>query len=127
MVLYATVTSLELALGMGGSRPRETAALLLLDNLARTYALAAAAWSKSALACTLLVVGCGGGGGGGRRAVIRWALVALVVLLNADAGAAAAAHWVRCRPAFKAWDAAADGSCWPPRVDAAVQIGAQGG
>lgn len=123
VLFYATMTSLELALGIGddssSSSSAGPSAVLLLDNVARTLALTALAWSKSAFACGLLY---------GTRPVgrVRLALLGLVGVLNAVVVGAVVFHWARCRPLHKAWDVDVDGACFGWGVRNAVQITAQG-
>lgn len=89
--------------------------------MARTLALIAVAWSKSALALSFL-----GTRRGGETNPVRWGLRALVGLLNVLVLGVVIVHWVRCRPVFKAWDAGVDGVCFGRAVDDDVQIAAQG-
>lgn len=127
VLFYATMTSLELAAGVSSTGPSASTtstagaspAVALLDNAARTVALTAVAWSKSAFACGLL----------GLRPVraYRWCLLAMVGVLNALVVGAAVFHWVRCRPVSRAWDADVAGVCFGVDARNGVQIGAQGG
>lgn len=121
VLFYATITSLEVGAGMSSSISSTSTvppAVILLDNVARTLALVAVAWSKSALACGLL----------GLRPVpkYRWALLAMVGLLNALVVAAAVFHWVRCKPISRAWNDDVNGKCYSAITRNGVQIGAQG-
>lgn len=117
------MTSLELALGIGGSSSSSggsggPSAVPLLDNVARTLALTAMAWSKSAFVCGLL----------GTQPVkrVRLGLLALVGVLNAVVVGTVVFHWVRCKPLHKAWDVDVDGTCFGWGARNAVQITAQG-
>lgn len=121
VLFYAATTSLELAAGASTSDSADGAgaAVTLLDNAARTLALTAVAWSKSAFACGLL----------GLRPVrtYRWGLLALVGVLNAVVVGAAVFHWVRCRPIARAWDRDGEGGfCFGVDARNGVQIAAQG-
>ncbi|KAF3763408.1 hypothetical protein M406DRAFT_74024 [Cryphonectria parasitica EP155] len=123
VVFYSTTSSLELALGLGtttqaiNSLSYSSSSLLLLDNVARTLALTTAAWSKSALGISLL--------GLGRKRRALWALGVVIASVNMEAIGTTLAHWMRCKPVFGAWNDSANGTCWPRRVDSAIQISAQ--
>lgn len=117
------MTSLELALGIGGGSSSSGGSggpspVPLLDNVARTLALTAMAWSKSAFVCGLL----------GTQPVkrVRLGLLALVGVLNAVVVGTVVFHWVRCKPLHKAWDVDIDGTCFGWGARNAVQITAQG-
>lgn len=120
VLFYAATTSLELAVGTTTASTTTTThpAVTLLDNTARTLALASVAWSKSAFACGLL----------GLRPVrtYRWVLLTMVGVLNAVVVGAAVFHWVRCRPISRAWDGGEGGFCFGVDARNGVQIAAQG-
>lgn len=103
-------------------------ALILLDHVARTFCLTAAAWSKSAVAVTLLKVPSRGNAGGGRswNPALHGVLFGLIAVVNTGLAAAIIAHWFRCAPIAKEWDDTVDGSCWSMAVHGAISIAAQG-
>lgn len=120
MIFYSAITSLELALGTGRRQtspsPSGPSALLLLDNVARSLALTAAAWSKTSLACTLLRLQ--------SPRLVRAALYSVVVFANMVLAGAAIAHWLRCRPIAAGWGSG-EGSCWTISVQNIVGLSAQ--
>lgn len=122
ILFYSIMASLELALGIGGQTATTgdsgPSAVLLLDNIARTLALTALAWSKSSFACSLL--------GLRNAALIRWSLWAIVASVNAVVMGTVIVHWIRCKPIFKAWDTGVDGTCWSSNIHNATQIAVQG-
>lgn len=120
IIFYSAVTSLELALGAGrrqtSAPPDGPSALLLLDNVARSLALTAMAWSKTSLACTLLRLQA--------PRLVRAALYSVVVFVNMVLAGAAITHWLRCRPIAAGWGSG-DGTCWSINVQNIVQLSAQ--
>lgn len=120
IIFYSAITSLELALGAGRRQSSPAAAgpsaLLLLDNVARSLVLTAAAWSKTSLACTLLRLQ--------SPRPIRAALYSVAALVNAALAAAAIVHWLRCRPIAAGWGSG-EGTCWSIGVQNIVGISAQ--
>lgn len=120
IIFYSAVTSLELALGAGrrqtSTPPDGPSALLLLDNVARSLALTAMAWSKTSLACTLLRLQ--------SPRLVRAALYSVVVFVNMVLAGAAITHWLRCRPIAAGWGSG-DGTCWSINVQNIVQLSAQ--
>lgn len=120
IIFYSAVTSLELALGAGrlqtSTPPDGPSALLLLDNVARSLALTAMAWSKTSLACTLLRLQ--------SPRLVRAALYSVVVFINVVLAGAAITHWLRCRPIAAGWGSG-DGTCWSINVQNIVQLSAQ--
>ncbi|KKY31785.1 putative integral membrane protein [Diaporthe ampelina] len=120
IIFYSAITSLELALGAGrrqtSAPPAGPSALLLLDNVARSVALTAAAWSKTSLACTLLRLQ--------SPRPVRAALYSVAVFVNMVLAGAAIAHWLRCRPIPAGW-ASGEGACWSISVQNIVGLSAQ--
>lgn len=101
-------------------------ALILLDHVARTSCLTAAAWSKSAVAVTLLKVPSRGNAGRSWNPALHGVLFGLIAVVNTGLAAAIIAHWFRCAPIAKEWDDSVDGSCWSMAVHGAISIAAQG-
>ncbi|KAL1851334.1 hypothetical protein Daus18300_012580 [Diaporthe australafricana] len=120
VIFYSAITSLELALGTGRRQTSDPApgpsAILLLDNVARSLALTAAAWSKTSLACTLLRLQ--------SPRLVRAALYAVAVLVNMVLAGAAIAHWLRCKPIPAGWGSG-DGTCWSISIQNIVGLSAQ--
>ncbi|KAG6354995.1 hypothetical protein INS49_004076 [Diaporthe citri] len=96
--------------------PAGPSALLLLDNVARSLALTAMAWSKTSLACTLLRLQ--------SPRLARAALYSVVVLVNTVLAGAAIAHWLRCRPIAAGWGSG-EGACWSINIQNIVGLSAQ--
>lgn len=120
-LFYAITAYTELAFGLGTPTGADNAvAIRLLDNIARTFALVAAAWAKTAFACSLL-----GLARDSRRT--WWTLWFAIVSLNAVTVGVCVAHWLRCVPVNKAWDdSVASGRCWKKTVQNDVDLVAQG-
>lgn len=120
IIFYSAISSLELALGAGRRQtsppPAGPSALLLLDNVARSLVLTAAAWSKTSVACTLLRLQ--------SPRLVRAALYSVVVLVNVVMAGAAITHWLRCRPIATGWGGG-EGSCWSINVQNIVGLSAQ--
>lgn len=120
IIFYSAITSLELALGTGrrptAPRPAGPSPLLLLDNVARSLALTAAAWSKTSLACTLLRLQ--------SPRLVRAALYSVLVFVNMVLAGAAIAHWLRCRPIAAGWGSG-EGACWSINIQNIVGLSAQ--
>ncbi|KAK2608309.1 hypothetical protein N8I77_006927 [Diaporthe amygdali] len=119
-IFYAAMTSLELALGAGRREtskppPGAPSAIPLLDNVTRSLALTAAAWSKTSLACTLLRLQ--------SPRPIRAALYVVIAFVNMVLAGAAITHWLRCRPIAAGWGVG-DGTCWSISVQNIVQLSA---
>lgn len=119
-IFYAAMTSLELALGAGRREtskppPGAPSAIPLLDNVTRSLALTAAAWSKTSLACTLLRLQ--------SPRPIRAALYVIIAFVNMVLAGAAITHWLRCRPIAAGWGVG-DGTCWSISVQNIVQLSA---
>ncbi|POS68620.1 hypothetical protein DHEL01_v212986, partial [Diaporthe helianthi] len=122
VIFYSAITSLELALGAGRRKTSSPqpgpSALLLLDNVARSLALTAAAWSKTSVACTLLRLQ--------SPRMVRTALYSVVALVNIGIAGAAITHWLRCRPIAAGWGGGGgEGSCWDIDVQNILGLSAQ--
>lgn len=81
--------------------------LLRVIDLAGTFSLTAAIWSKTSFALSML------------RLTQGWlkALVwFIIVSMNIAMGLSALFVWVQCTPIEKSWNPFVDGMCWPPYV-----------
>ncbi|KAK1758832.1 hypothetical protein QBC47DRAFT_409662 [Echria macrotheca] len=78
---------------------------IMVINMAGTFSLVAATWSKTSFAFTLLRLT------DGRTKVFVWFII---VSINVAMGLSALFVWISCRPLQKAWMPLMDGVCWPP-------------
>ena len=79
--------------------------LLLNMNLAGTFSIIAAAWSKTSFAFTLL-----------RIAEAKWMRCLIwffIISLNLALGGGVLITWIQCWPVEKTWRPSVEGSCWP--------------
>ncbi len=83
------------------------APLLVLVNVAGTFSVTAAIWSKTSFAITLLRI---------TEGRIKWLIWFMIVTMNIAMGLSALFPWVSCTPVQKAWDLFVDGVCWDPKV-----------
>lgn len=82
--------------------------LLLNMNLAGTFSIIAAAWSKTSFAFTLL-----------RIAEARWMRFLVwffIISLNIALGGGVLITWIQCWPVEKTWRPSTEGSCWPKHI-----------
>jgi hypothetical protein len=89
------------------------APLLVLINVAGTFSVTAAIWSKTSFGITLLKLS----DGWAKKAV--WFIL---VSMNIAMGLSALFPWVNCTPVQKAWDLTVVGTCWAPEVTAHYNI-----
>lgn len=76
----------------------------LLVNISATFAILAAAWSKTSFAITLLRISQGW----------VWALVwCIIVSMNVLLGLSALFNWIQCSPVEKSWNPTVQGTCYP--------------
>jgi hypothetical protein len=83
------------------------APLLPIVNVAGTFSVTAAIWSKTSFGITLL------------KLTEGWANKAtwfIIISMNVFMGLSALFPWVNCTPVRKAWDLYAVGECWDPKV-----------
>jgi hypothetical protein len=82
--------------------------LLKVINLAGTFSLTAAIWSKTSFALTMLRLT------QGWMKVLVWFII---ISMNIAMGLSALFIWVQCSPIEKSWNPFMDGgTCWPPYV-----------
>jgi hypothetical protein len=84
--------------------------MFLIGQITNTFAICAAAWSKTSFGITLLMIS--DGIHGKTRIFIWFALVSMNLLL----GTTAMLFWVGCTPLEKAWHPFIRGTCWSPNV-----------
>lgn len=93
--------------------PSNINSFLLLSNLAGSFSILAALWSKTSFAFTVL------------RISTRWirALVwFIIVTVNACLGVAIAITWAQCIPIEKVWSPFLEGTCWSKKIQIGYSI-----
>ncbi|KAK3954330.1 hypothetical protein QBC32DRAFT_336455 [Pseudoneurospora amorphoporcata] len=83
------------------------APLLLLVNVAGTFSVTAAIWSKTSFAITLLRL---------THGWMKGLLWFIIITMNIAMGLTALFPWVSCTPINKAWEVFTPGKCWDPKV-----------
>ena len=81
--------------------------MITVINVAGTFSLTAAIWSKTSFALTML------------RLTDGWmknAIWFIIISMNIAMGLSALFVWIQCRPIEKAWNPFLDGTCWHPSV-----------
>jgi len=105
------MTSAAVSLGYGkhiwDMDPTVFPPLILVSNVAGTFSILAALWSKTSFAMTVLRISTGW---------VRWAVWMIIVSLTVIMGAAAAFEWIKCTPVEKNWNKKLQGTCWPTEV-----------
>ncbi|KAM7211087.1 hypothetical protein V8F06_013528 [Rhypophila decipiens] len=81
--------------------------LLLSVNIAGSFSVTAAIWSKTSFAFTLLRL---------TEGKTKWFIWFMIVSMNIAMGLSALLPWVTCSPVQKSWDMTIDGTCWKPTV-----------
>ncbi|OIW28115.1 hypothetical protein CONLIGDRAFT_655703 [Coniochaeta ligniaria NRRL 30616] len=81
--------------------------LLKVINLAGTFSLTAAIWSKTSFALTLLRL---------TQGWLKLVVWFIIISMNIAMGLSALFVWVQCTPIEKSWNPFIDGTCWPPYV-----------
>lgn len=80
---------------------------LLFSNLAGTFSILAALWSKTSFAVTVLRIS------SGWVKVLVWFII---VTVNICLGIAIAITWGQCTPIEKVWRPRTPGECWPKEI-----------
>ncbi|KAG7283942.1 hypothetical protein NEMBOFW57_010300 [Staphylotrichum longicolle] len=86
---------------------------LLLSNLAGTFSILAALWSKTSFAVTVLRIS------SGWLKVLVWFII---ITVNACLGVAVAITWAQCTPIEKVWQPLLPGECWPKGIQVRYNI-----
>jgi hypothetical protein len=82
--------------------------LNLVSNIAGTFSILAALWSKTSFAITVLRISTGW---------MRWTIWFMIASMNIIMGASAMFEWIKCTPIEKSWMGdQVNGSCWPMSV-----------
>ncbi|KAL2166460.1 hypothetical protein VTG60DRAFT_2744 [Thermothelomyces hinnuleus] len=84
--------------------PSNLGSFLLFSNLAGSFSILAALWSKTSFAVTVLRISTGW---------IRALVWFIIVTVNACLGVAIAITWAQCMPIEKVWHSYLEGTCWP--------------
>ncbi|KAK5661807.1 hypothetical protein OQA88_9909 [Cercophora sp. LCS_1] len=112
LALSNSFVSVAISLGFG--RPlsqfnfdRDLDVFLLMSNLAGTFSILAACWSKTSFAITVLRISSGWMKG------LVWVII---ITVNLSLGVAVAITWGQCTPIEKIWQPLLDGECWPKYV-----------
>ncbi|GAB1309823.1 Rhodopsin domain-containing protein [Madurella fahalii] len=88
-------------------------ALLVIINVAGTFSVTAAIWSKTSFGITLLHLSDGW---------VKKATWFILISMNIAMGLSALFPWVNCTPVQKAWNMSVDGTCWKPEVTVRYNI-----
>ncbi|KAK3680778.1 hypothetical protein B0T22DRAFT_377321 [Podospora appendiculata] len=86
---------------------------LLISNLAGTFSILAALWSKTSFAITVLRIS------SGWVKVLVWFII---VTVNISLGVAIAITWGQCTPVAKIWRPHLEGECWPKYIQIRYNI-----
>ncbi|KAK0665303.1 hypothetical protein QBC41DRAFT_258551 [Cercophora samala] len=108
LVLSCAFVSVSVTYGFGRSLSlfnfKNLNIYLLYCNLAGTFSILAALWSKTSFAITILRISNGW---------MRWLVWFIIVTVNLSLGVAIALTWGQCTPIAKIWQPNLEGSCWP--------------
>jgi rhodopsin domain-containing protein len=91
---------------------------LKLLYIGRLFGLIALAVSKTSFAITLL-----------NLAMLKWQKVSIwfiMITVNITLGVTALTLLIQCTPIHRAWDLAAEGTCWPSNIQITIGIAASG-
>jgi hypothetical protein len=87
--------------------------LLVIVNVAGTFSVTAAIWSKTSFGITLLHL---------TNGWVKKTVLFIIISMNIAMGLSALFPWVNCTPLRKAWDMFAEGTCWAPEVTVRYNI-----
>lgn len=87
--------------------------LLVIINVAGTFSVTAAIWSKTSFGITLLQLSDGW---------VKKTTWFILISMNIAMGLSALFPWVSCVPVQKAWDMFVEGTCWEPEVTVRYNI-----
>lgn len=80
---------------------------LLITNLAGSFSILAACWSKTSFAITVLRISSGW---------VKMLIWFIMITVNLSLGVAVAITWGQCTPIEKTWQPKLDGQCWPKDI-----------
>ncbi|KAK4235136.1 hypothetical protein C8A03DRAFT_18076 [Achaetomium macrosporum] len=114
LALAADCAFISACVNLGFGRPlsqfdskQNLGTFLLLSNLAGSFSILAALWSKTSFAVTVLRIS------PGWIKVVVWFII---ITVNAALGVAIAITWAQCTPIEKVWHPRLEGSCWPKSI-----------
>lgn len=80
---------------------------LLINNLAGTFSILSALWSKTSFAITILRISSGW---------VKGLVWFIIITVNLSLGIAIAFTWGQCTPIEKIWQPKVEGECWPKSI-----------
>ncbi|TDZ24740.1 hypothetical protein Cob_v002411 [Colletotrichum orbiculare MAFF 240422] len=112
LFVSSIISSVNVSLGFGKHvfevNPAHFPAMGLNSQVASTVSIAAAVWSKTSFAMTLLRIE--------SKGWTRYLIWFAIVSMNLFMGLNALAGWVQCAPIEKNWHPDLPGKCWDPKV-----------
>ncbi|KXX74856.1 hypothetical protein MMYC01_206697 [Madurella mycetomatis] len=117
--LVASTAFVSVSINLGFGRPLSQFnfdnldIFLLYSNLAGTFSILAALWSKTSFAITVLRIS------SGWVKVLVWFIILTV---NGSLGVAIAITWGQCTPIEKIWRPLLEGECWPKGIQVKYNI-----
>ncbi|KAL1838031.1 hypothetical protein VTJ49DRAFT_3125 [Mycothermus thermophilus] len=93
--------------------PENLSPFLLYSNLAGSFSILAAMWSKTSFAFTVLRISSGW---------IKALVWFIIITLNVCLGVAIAITWAQCTPVEKVWRPFIEGDCWPKMIQVRYNI-----
>jgi len=87
--------------------PKLLEQFLLVTNLAGSFSILAACWSKTSFAITVLRISSGW---------VKIFIWFIIITVNLALGAAVAITWGQCTPIDKTWRPKMPGQCWPKDI-----------
>ena len=113
LALVADSAFISACINIGFGRPlsqfnmKNLEVFLLFSNLAGTFSILAALWSKTSFAVTVLRIS-----SGWLKALVWF----IIITVNACLGVAVAITWAQCTPIQKVWQPHVAGTCWPKGI-----------
>ena len=86
---------------------------LLINNLAGTFSILSALWSKTSFAITILRISSGW---------LKGFVWFIIITVNLALGIAIAITWGQCTPIEKIWQPKLEGECWPKSIQIKYNI-----
>ncbi|KAK4210251.1 hypothetical protein QBC37DRAFT_448614 [Rhypophila decipiens] len=117
LVVSNAFVSVSITLGFG--RPlsefnfKNLEIYLLICNLAGTFSILSALWSKTSFAITVLRISSG---------KMKWLVWFIIITVNLSLGVAVAFTWCQCTPFVKTWQPRVPGECWPKYIQIRFNI-----
>ncbi len=119
LALVADAAFISACINIGFGRPltqfnmNNLDIFLLYSNLAGTFSILAALWSKTSFAVTVLRIS-----SGWFKALVWF----IIITVNACLGVAIAITWAQCTPIDKVWHPHLPGECWPKFIQIRYNI-----